>query len=77
MTDYAFFLQGSDRWGKNLALLWGHLNMCPLITAISYYVHNPVRALLPHWPKGLGGQRKIPQQHSLPPGICQGKGYRG
>ena len=44
----------------------------PLITAISYYVHNPVRALLPHWPKGLGRQRKIPQQHSLPPGICWG-----
>ena len=29
MTDYSFFLQGSDRWGKNLALLWGCLNICP------------------------------------------------
>ena len=29
MTNYAFFLQGSDRWGKDLALLWGHLNICP------------------------------------------------
>ena len=29
MTDYAFFLQGSDRWGKDLTLLWGHLNICP------------------------------------------------
>ena len=29
MTDYAFFLQGSDRWGKDLALLWGCLNICP------------------------------------------------
>ena len=29
MTDYAFFLQGSDRWGNDLALLWGHLNICP------------------------------------------------
>ena len=29
MTDYAFFLQGSDTWGKDLALLWGHLNICP------------------------------------------------
>ena len=29
MTDYAFFLQGSDRLGKDLTLLWGHLNICP------------------------------------------------
>ena len=27
MTNYAFFLQGSDRWGKDLALLWGCLNI--------------------------------------------------
>ena len=31
MTDYAFFSQGSNRWGKNLALLWGCLNICPLL----------------------------------------------
>ena len=31
----------------------------PLIMMVSYYVHNPVRALLPHWPKGLGGQGKF------------------
>ena len=29
ITDYAFFLQGSDRWGKDLAFLWGHLDICP------------------------------------------------
>ena len=29
MTDYAFFLQDSDRWGKELAFLWGHLDICP------------------------------------------------
>ena len=29
MTNYAFFLQGSDRWGKDLAFLWGCLNICP------------------------------------------------
>ena len=23
MTDYAFFSQGADRWGKDLSLLWG------------------------------------------------------
>ena len=29
MTDYAFFSQGSDRWGKEMALLWGSLTICP------------------------------------------------
>ena len=29
MTDYTFFLQGFDRWGKDLTLLWGPLNICP------------------------------------------------
>ena len=29
MTNYAFFSQSSDRWGKDLALFWGHLNICP------------------------------------------------
>ena len=29
MTDYAFFSQGLDRWGKEMALLWGSLTICP------------------------------------------------
>ena len=29
MTNYTFFLQGSDRWGKDLTLLWRNLNICP------------------------------------------------
>ena len=29
MTNYTFFLLGSDRWGKDLASLWGCLNICP------------------------------------------------
>ena len=29
MTYYAFFSQGSDRWGKEMALLWGSLTICP------------------------------------------------
>ena len=31
MTKYTFFSQGSDRWGKDLALLWGCLGICPLL----------------------------------------------
>ena len=29
MTDYDFFSQGSDRWGNEVALLWGSLTICP------------------------------------------------
>ena len=29
MMDYAFFSLGSDRWGKDLAPLWGCLTICP------------------------------------------------
>ena len=29
MTDFTFFSQGSDRWGKEMALLWGSLTICP------------------------------------------------
>ena len=28
MTDYAFFSQGLDGWGKDLTPLWGHLTIC-------------------------------------------------
>ena len=28
MMDYAFFLLGSDSWGKDLIPLWGHLTIC-------------------------------------------------
>ena len=31
----------------------------PLIMTAPYYVCNPIRALLPHWPKGLGDKEKF------------------
>ena len=31
MTDYTFFSQRLDRWGKEMALLWGSLTICPLL----------------------------------------------
>ena len=31
MTDFAFSSQGLDRWGKEMALLWGSLTICPSI----------------------------------------------
>ena len=29
MTEYAFFLQGVDWWRKEVALMWGDINICP------------------------------------------------
>ena len=29
MAKYAFFAEKVDRWGKDLASLWGNFNICP------------------------------------------------
>ena len=29
MTEYAFFLQKVDHWRKDMALMWGDINICP------------------------------------------------
>ena len=29
MTEYAFFLHGVDWWRKEMALMWGNINICP------------------------------------------------
>ena len=31
MTEYAFFAEKVDRWGKDMASLWGNLNICPCL----------------------------------------------
>ena len=59
MTDYAFFSQGSDRWGKDLTLLWGHLNICPSlqqshITSVSQPELSSLTGL-----KALGDKEKF------------------
>ena len=42
MTDYAFFSQGSDRWGKEVALLWGSLTICPPLQQFHILSITPV-----------------------------------
>ena len=68
--NYIFFLQIlHDDWlcllyarlwyvGEGPCLIMGVPQHLPLITAISYFIHNPVGALLPHQPKGLGGHKE-------------------
>ena len=45
--------------GEGPHIIMGVPQHLPLVATISYYIRNPVRALLSHWPKGLGGQGKF------------------
>ena len=58
MTNYAFFSQGSDRWGKDLTLLWGCLNICPSLQQfhISFVTQSELSSLTGL--KAWGKQRK-------------------
>ena len=58
MAIYAFFSQGSGQWGKDFVTL-GVLKHLPPVTAVLYHFPNPVGALLPHQPKGLGDTEKF------------------
>ena len=31
MTEYAFFLQKADQLRKDMSLMWGDINICPLL----------------------------------------------
>ena len=31
MIEYVFFLQKVDQWRKDMALMWGDINICPLL----------------------------------------------
>ena len=40
MTEYAFFAEKADRWGKDMASLWGNLNICPLLYWLELPCHS-------------------------------------
>ena len=56
MTEYAFFLQGVDRWRKEMALMWGNINICPSLLLVSYSLPYPSGTVLPEQPQGWGGE---------------------
>ena len=41
MTEYAFFAEKVDRWGKDMASLWGNLNICPQLHWLKLSCHTP------------------------------------
>ena len=42
MTEYAFFTEKADRWGKDMASLWGNLNICPHLYQLELPCHSQV-----------------------------------
>ena len=42
MTEYAFFTEKADRWGKDMASFWGNLNICPHLCWLEFPCHSQV-----------------------------------
>ena len=40
MTKYAFFNEKTDRWGKDMASLWGDFNICPQLHQLEVPCHS-------------------------------------
>ena len=40
MTEYAFFMENVDRWGKDMAPLWRNLNICPQLHRLKLPCHS-------------------------------------
>ena len=41
MTEYAFFARKAERWGKDMASLWGSLSICPHLNYLELPCHSP------------------------------------
>ena len=42
MTEYTFFMEKADRWGKDMASLWGNLNIFPQLHWLKLPCHSQV-----------------------------------
>ena len=76
IANYAFFSQGSGWWGKDFLITLGMSGHLSTTASTPWDLHNSIRALLSHQPKGLGGCREILQWHCLPPSLYWGGGNR-
>ena len=73
MTDYAFFSLGSDRWGKDLALLWGHLTISPPLqqSQLPSVTHSELSSLMSL--KVWGEKQKVHQDIAYLVGLAEGE----
>ena len=42
MTEYGFLVEKADRWGKDMASLWGNFNICPQFHQLELPCHSQV-----------------------------------
>ena len=40
MTEFAFFTDKGDRWGQDMMVLWGNLNICPSLNYLELLYHT-------------------------------------
>ena len=59
MTEYAFFLQKEDQWRKDMALMWGDINICPLLHWFQLSCHSQAELSSLNGPKALGEGQKF------------------
>ena len=65
MTEYAFFAEKVDRWGKDMASLWGNFNICPQLHQGGTSMPLSGGIVLHKQPQGLGGPTEALPQHGL------------
>ena len=59
MTKYAFFLQKADWWRKDMALMWGDINICPLLHWFQLPSHSQVELSSLNGLKAWGQGQKL------------------
>ena len=58
MTEYAFFAEKADRWGKDMASMWGNFNICPQLHQLELPCHSQVELFSISSLKVLGDAQK-------------------
>ena len=71
MAEYAFFMEKADWWRKDMAPLWGNLNICPQLHWLQLPCHSQVELSslngLEVW-----GRDKSPPWHCFPVDLGRG-----
>ena len=59
MTEYSFFLQKADQWRKDMALMWGDINICPLLHWFQLPCHSQAELSSLNGLKAWGDRHKL------------------
>ena len=76
MAEYAFFVEKADRWRKDMAPLWGNLNICPQLHWLELPHHTQAELSSISSLKVWGDIQKPCHDIALPAGLgreCHGE----